>query len=486
MNHFSRRRFLGTLGLGAGASLVSPLIHQMVRAQTTNQPPRRFVFVLEGNCFEPVTHLCASARNALDGAVGEPVDTKRWWPNLYDDLQTPLDVATPDLESAPALSSLAGTTQAPSLVSDAAVLFGLSSKISGGGHSTHHGALSCSRSGPGKPGSQTIDALLAALTTVRQETPFEALRVGISGASNRPLNYDTCAYARGRPAAVMLQADTAYYSLFGSVASAEGQTAFQQRSDLLDFAKNDVNAALDAFSGNSIERKKLEDYLEAIEEVTLRQTRLLQLEADTQALSLNKPVDPSENPLLMSGRPLERLEAQFQLTAAALKGGLTNVAVIASGTGNAHFNITYSTLSNVARHDLHHESAGNAGYREVIHNVTKRHVDMICDLARSLKATPEPGGSGSMLDHTAIVFISDNGEQHHSQSNDWPILLLGGSALGLQTGGRTIFYPGQSSGSHRQVSNFFNTLGYCGGTALDEFGKEGPTRVAAGPLSEIY
>jgi len=108
---------------------------------------------------------------------------------------------------------------------------------------------------------------------------------------------------------------------------------------------------------------------------------------------------------------------------------------------------------------------------------------MTTRLARNLKAVSE--GEGTMLDNTAIVFMSDNGEQHHSTASEWPMLLLGGSAMGLQTGGRTLFYPGLGQGSHRQVSNFFNTLGHAAGASLNDFGSEGPTRVAEGPLSEL-
>jgi hypothetical protein len=36
------------------------------------------------------------------------------------------------------------------------------------------------------------------------------------------------------------------------------------------------------------------------------------------------------------------------------------------------------------------------------------------------------------------------------------------------------------------VSNLFNTLGHAAGVPLDDFGAEGLTRVAEGPLSELY
>ncbi len=481
-----RRDVLKGLTLGAGAALLSPLLSTLARAQTSGDMPRRFVFVLEGNCAEPVNFLADNARAALDAATGQSVGTNRWFYGQYNGLDSVLEVPGTDFASAPGLASVLDTGSGMSLESDAAVVLGLSSKISGGGHSTHHGALSCTRSSSASPGGQTIDAYLSALPAVRGTSPFDALRVGISGATGQPLNYETCAYARGKAAGILLSPDTAFNSLFGSVASPGGQATFAQRSSLLDFAKDDIEASLSTFSGSSTEREKLETYLAAVEKLSARQQTLIDLEQQAGALTAVKPANPDVNPLVLSGNPLDTLRAQFEIVEAALKGGLTNVAVIASGTGAAHFGVRYASVSNVGRHDLHHGSAGNATYLAAIHEVTRQHIEMVTTLAKNLKATPEPGQSGSMLDHTCIVFMGDNGEQHHSTASDWPMLLLGGSALGLTTGGRTLVFPGLNQPGHRQVSNVFNTFGYCAGQALDEFGAEGPTRMAAGPLSELY
>jgi arylsulfatase A-like enzyme len=93
-----------------------------------------------------------------------------------------------------------------------------------------------------------------------------------------------------------------------------------------------------------------------------------------------------------------------------------------------------------------------------------------------------------MLDHTIIVYMSDNGEQHHSRADEWPVLLIGGGALGLKTDGRTVIYPTIGKPGNRQVSNLFNTLGHAtGNPSLNEFGGEGSLRIAKGPLgAEIF
>ncbi|MCA9573462.1 MAG: DUF1552 domain-containing protein, partial [Myxococcales bacterium] len=195
------------------------------------------------------------------------------------------------------------------------------------------------------------------------------------------------------------------------------------------------------------------------------------------------PEAPSTNPLYASADPLDHLQAQFDLVNAALLGGLTNVAVIASGTGGS-FDLAYpSLIANVGRHNLHHGSSDPA-YLAVIHEATRRHVQMIAKLARSLASTPE--GSGTMLDNTVIVYLSDNGESHHSSAEEWPVLMVGGQNMGFLNDGRTTVFPGVRTATNRQLSNFYNTLGYAAGLALDDFGSEGSSRIAPGPLSELW
>ena len=130
-------------------------------------------------------------------------------------------------------------------------------------------------------------------------------------------------------------------------------------------------------------------------------------------------------------------------------------------------------------------------------DVTRQQVEAIVQqMAIPLENTPDPAG-GTMLDNTVIVFIPDNGEQHHATSSEFPVVLIGGGNLGLSTGGRTIVYPGVETGgtAHRQISNLWATLGKLAGATptqvgntkvdFDMFGKEGPGRIAPGPLSEL-
>jgi arylsulfatase A-like enzyme len=119
--------------------------------------------------------------------------------------------------------------------------------------------------------------------------------------------------------------------------------------------------------------------------------------------------------------------------------------------------------------------------------MTNFQLTAVAAAAQSLMSTPDPAETGSILDNTVIVFIGDNGQQHHSTASEFPVVLIGAKNLGRHTGGRTIVDPGVDSGgaNHRQVSNLWNTFGHLAGQSLDTFGGEGAFRVAPGPLSEL-
>ncbi|MGE0784227.1 MAG: DUF1552 domain-containing protein [Sandaracinaceae bacterium] len=461
----NRRDFMKLAGI-SGLAAAAPFGARFAGATGATCP--KFLFVVEGNGFEPASVLCDSARAALDATMSGAVDTKRWWCNSYRH-DSPMELSTPDLAQSSYLSSQFGTAfpleplAEQGLVDQSTVLLGLSSRIVGGGHSGMHGALSSTRTIGGRPGGPTIDAYLAGIPEVRQDTPFDAFRIGVGGGG---IDFGTCAYGYGRPAPVIRDESEAYAFAYGAFASGNARQVFEQRDRMLRFAAEDVRAAEARFTGNPGELAKLGTYEASIDELLQSQERL-------RSMTVTAPPAP------MTGlSPLPQLAQLLDMAAGALIDGLTNVAVVTSGTGGA-FGMTYSTVSSTARHDMQHQSGGNPTLLDAIRQVNRAQVDAIAKAARRL-------ADASILDQTIIVWIGDNGEQHHSTSSEFPILLIGGSGVGLKPGGRTVLYPGLSSANHRQLSNLWNTLGHVAGVALDEFGGEaGNLRKAPGPLPEL-
>ncbi|MSP72498.1 MAG: DUF1552 domain-containing protein [Myxococcales bacterium] len=468
----TRRNLLKTL---AGVTLLGPFMKQ---AWAQGVTPARVVFVVECNGIYPIAFLSQAARASLGL---DAADARRGFQDVY-----PEEAATlrgDSLSSALCLNSLAASGADISLENRAAVLLGLSSTITGGGHSTGTAALSCAvdRSAP------TIDALLAPM--LKRTAPFDAIRLGTS-AARTPIVYETCNFGPKKPAPILVNPALAYDTIFGSVLAGQGGAGQgaggQERSALFDFARQDVQAALRTFRGNSNERIKLERYLTSLESLRVREGQLaLMADAVRPFIPGRAGFETLLGMSLDAPDSLRWLEAQFEIATASLLGGLTNTVVLASGTSG--FNVHYdSIIPSLSRHDLQH-GIGTPANWNAIAAVTRRHVELVAKLARTLAATPEMGANGSMLDHTAIVFMSDNGEQHHSTAKDWPILVVGGDRLGLLTDGRTVLFPGEGAANNRQVSNLFNSLGHAmGDSTFDSFGNEGDLRIARGPLDELF
>jgi hypothetical protein len=463
-----RRTLLKLLGTGAGAALLAPLLTRLGHADTPTDP--RFVFFVEGNGFEPVTVLTPSTRAALDASMAAPIGTARYWPRNYRHT-SPIETSG-DLDQAPALQDL-GT-----LASKAAVVLGLSSKITGGGHTGYHGVLSSTRTSGARPSGETIDAHLAR-NPLLGGTAFDALRLGYVSYfhyQDADLDFGTCASGAGVAVPLVRNPLQAFEMLFGAVTDRAG---FDRAGRILDFARDDVRRAVAAFGGNSIERAKLEGYLAAVEANIQSRTRL-------QAALAQVPTLPAMPGARTAEDFYTVVSAQARHIATAIQGGLTNVAVLGIGTGY-DFDTFYGP-EHRPRHDTCHLSETDASAADYIHAQTRREIAVMIDLARQLDAIPERGAT--LLDHTVLVYIGDNGETHHATAEEFPVVLMGGGALGLRTGGRTIVYPGldQFGHGHRQVSNLWNTLGHLACEDLNAFGGErlgGGTRSAEGPLSEL-
>jgi hypothetical protein len=189
---------------------------------------------------------------------------------------------------------------------------------------------------------------------------------------------------------------------------------------------------------------------------------------------------------------LEALVLQAEIATAALLAGLTNVAVISIGSGDGYWGNEYPSLEAlypgqtvIGGHDLRH--SGNPDALNVLHEVTQhRRRPARAYGPRPSPIAPEPGGT--MLDNTLLVYISDNGEKHHSNAEEWATLLVGGDNLGFKTDGRSVAYPRSGQANNRQTSNLFNTILHSVGAPTDDFGHLGAeqTRVAKGPLAELW
>ena len=246
------------------------------------------------------------------------------------------------------------------------------------------------------------------------------------------------------------------------------------QSMLLDHMVDDIKRLQHALGGT--DREKLDHYLSAFESLRERRRRLRGLEADIRKHA------PAVTDKYRSEVETDRLEAHFDIAAASLISGISNVVTLRADT----LEVTYRGLG-ISKHVHglgHAESVAGMTPVEARRRIRSFHVDQIAQVAAKLRAVPE--GKGTMLAHTLIVYLSDAAEKHHASCEEWPFLLLGG--LGSLNGGRYLQYPGYGEQGHRTIAGLYNSMMHWVGHPQDQFGRLDlnlPPDCQQGPLPEL-
>jgi hypothetical protein len=124
-------------------------------------------------------------------------------------------------------------------------------------------------------------------------------------------------------------------------------------------------------------------------------------------------------------------------------------------------------------HSLSHDPDLNTGSQEKLVKINRWFAGEIAALAKKLADTPEPGGSGSLLDHTTILWTNELGKGNSHTHDNIPFLMVGGG-LGFRTG--------QSLQLEKTPHNrLWLSIAQAFGHGVGTFGN--PSLCTAGPLS---
>jgi hypothetical protein len=454
----TRRTFLKGVSLGAGSLVLGPVLRQIEAQAAGAVSAKRLVFVLEGNGLPWQQIMPVGLTRPKEGDRNAVVDT-------------PIgDRALP--------KALEPLTPWKKLVT---VVNGLSGKVAGGGHSNNFGALGVFPAGggvgnSGRPAGETIDVAVGK----KLGGIFKQVGLGISDRPEHTVIYNCSAWDKGKPMPTQCRPDLAFGSLFGSVAGGSAKQEFVARGNLLEFLHADVKR-LQAAVG-AAEREKLEAHVAAYESMRERQSRLNEIES-----TLRKHA-PVVNNKYGSDVETDRLDAHFDIAAASLIGGLTNVVTIASGAGDPYFSVKFTGLGiNFGKHGIGHGGTFNGMTWDVMSTTIRRfHFELIARLMKKLEAVPE--GNGTMLDNTLIVYLSDAAEGHHSRCWEWPFVVIGNLG-GTIKSGKYLEYPYWGKKGHREIGNLYTTFLHAVGDRRDYFGLHDPMlkndATANGPLPEL-
>ncbi len=458
-----RRDAIKGISLGAGSLVLAPVLSRL-SAQAAGNPtkPKRFVFVVESNGVRP-------EQIAPVGVGRKPREQRPGGPTEF------VDIPLADQELPFSLEPLKDWKDKLTIVE------GLSGRVCGGGHSNNFMALGAFGGGRGNGGEsmavlgETIDGSLA------KNIPgiFPHIGLGMSKRLENNVIYNISALEKDRPLPTMCKPDQAYAALFGSVANGAAKEEFAAKNNLLDFLRRDINKVQGELVGQ--EREQFEAYLESFETLRNRQSRLNEIEHTLRAKG------PAPTDKYTSAIETDRLDAQFDIGAAALICGLTNVLTLSSAAGIRDFDVTFKGLGiNLDKHSIGHGGSYEGKKWDELYNIIRRyHMDLIAGLVRKLEAVRE--GDGTMLDNTVILYLSDGAEAHHSRCWEWPMVMIGNMNGKLKTG-RYVDYPGYGNKGHRTTANMYVTLQHLAGSQRTSFGMADPNLKdfdQHGPLEEL-
>lgn len=450
-----RRRFLTGVSLGAGGTLLFPMLARLHAESNGTLGAKRIVFVLEGNgvSWEHIQPKgIARTKNLI--AVG---DRETRSSGVRSGVR---DIPLKDHELPTALEPV-------SFVKDrVTVLQGMSGKMTSGGHSADYGTLGAYSSKgftgySGKATGPTVDCVLGR----HLGGVFPYVGLGITDRPEATVVYNCSVAAADQPAPIQCDPSLAYQTLFGTAVTGPAQKAFSARKPLLDHLAADVKRAEAGLAGP--EREKLQSYLQAFETMRDRHGKLVEMEA-----TLRKHA-PAVTDKFASAVETDRLDAQFSLAGAALVAGLTNTVTIASGVGNPYFDVAFDGLGiKRGKHGIGH-GAGfeNRTANELSIAIRKFHFELIGRLVKTLQGAKE--GNGSMFDNTLIVYLSDAAEGHHSRCWEWPMVLIGNLG-GAFKSGRYLELPGHGAKGHKHIGNLYTTLLNVAGDKRETFGQPDP------------
>jgi len=296
------------------------------------------------------------------------------------------------------------------------------------GVANHEPGMSAMLTGGGGLATQSqgrsVDQFIAA--QLNQQTKFKSLELGVQTSAWGSSNQTRMCYAA--PGIFVPPDDnpkSVYERMFGEFGATDEvkEKKLTRRKSVLDLVRGELKSFEKIVS--SEEKAKLQQHIASIE----------QIEA-----GLKEPVavcGPPESVLQVDTQKHENFKditkAQIDLMCLALSCGMTNVASMQlSHTVGPHV-FTWLGLTE-GHHSLSYCADENpacvANYVKAERWLTEQFVYLL----EKLKATPEPGADGSMLDHTCLLWAQEMGDGRMHDCLSVPFVIAGNAGGYFETG----------------------------------------------------
>lgn len=318
----------------------------------------------------------------------------------------------------------------------------------------------------GSVGGPSIDQEIAA--RLPADTAFSSLEFGVRARldTKRQLTSRMC--YRGPFQVVPPESDPSemWKTLVGGGA-ASGRALGRlraERKSVLDAVLDDFRA-LDATLG-AADRKKLDAHATAVREIERGLTRPpARRPRAFRQVAAPAPLDPWDND---GYEALGR--AQMDLLAMAIACDQTRVASLQWSTAQSEVRFTWLGIKE-GHHEISHLINKTQEARDQMTVIENWHAKQFAYLLERLAAVAE--GDGTVLDHSIVMWVNEQGDGAKHSEKDIPYVLAGGGARRLRTG-RYLRYPDRA---HNDL--YVSLLHAMGVTDVASFGME---QVCQGPL----
>lgn len=176
------------------------------------------------------------------------------------------------------------------------------------------------------------------------------------------------------------------------------------------------------------DRSRLEDHLALVREMEV------ELSQPNESDKLDHPVpeiDP-EIELINDNTPrISRM--QIDLLVNAMANDMARVGTLQFMRSVGMARMSWLGVAD-GHHSISHESDENKEAVESLVKINEWFAGELAYLVGKLAATPEPGGDGSMLDHTVVVWLNELSKGNSHSLDDLPFVLVGGKSHGIKPG----------------------------------------------------
>jgi len=165
---------------------------------------------------------------------------------------------------------------------------------------------------------------------------------------------------------------------------------------------------------------------------------------------------------------------QIDLLVDSFRADYTRVATLQYTNSVGQARMTWLGIKE-GHHGLSHEGDDNLEAQDKLTRINRWYAVQVAYLAKRLAATPEPGGAGSLLDNTLIVWTNELGKGNTHTLRNIPFVLVGGG-LDFKMG-RALKFP------EVPHNRFLLSLAQAMGHPIQRFGN--PDYCGDGPLTGL-